>query len=75
MTQDVLDQARAKMREKGIVLSGDAASQGIGAMTDARWADFFQIAVRPAHLSQGHGLSQRLHAPVPADGREVASPP
>jgi NitT/TauT family transport system substrate-binding protein len=44
MTQDVLDQARAKMREKGIVLSGDAAGQGVGAMSDARWADFFQMA-------------------------------
>jgi NitT/TauT family transport system substrate-binding protein len=44
MSQDVLDQARAKMREKGIVLSGDAASQGIGAMSDARWASFFQVA-------------------------------
>jgi len=44
MSQDVLDQARAKMRERGIVLSGDATSQGIGAMTDARWASVFQVA-------------------------------
>jgi NitT/TauT family transport system substrate-binding protein len=44
MSEDVLAQARARMREKGLVLSGDAASQGIGAMTDARWADFFQVA-------------------------------
>ncbi len=44
MSQDVLDQARAKMREKGIVLSGDAARQGVGAMSDARWASFFSIA-------------------------------
>ena len=44
MTQDVLDQARAKMREKGIVLSGDASAQGVGAMSDARWANFFGVA-------------------------------
>jgi NitT/TauT family transport system substrate-binding protein len=44
MTQDLLDQARAKMRERGIVLSGDAAKDGIGAMTDARWASFFDMA-------------------------------
>ncbi len=44
MSQDVLDQAREKMREKGIVLSGDATTQGIGAMSDARWANFFQVA-------------------------------
>jgi NitT/TauT family transport system substrate-binding protein len=44
MTPDLLAYARAKMREKGIVASGDAASQGIGAMTDARWARFFAVA-------------------------------
>jgi NitT/TauT family transport system substrate-binding protein len=44
MTQDLLDQARVKMRDKGIVLSGDARAQGIGAMTDARWAAFFNMA-------------------------------
>jgi NitT/TauT family transport system substrate-binding protein len=46
MTPDLLAFARAKMREKGIVLSGDAASQGIGAMTDARWAAFYDIISR-----------------------------
>ena len=44
MTQDVLDQARAKMRDRGIVLSGDAKTEGIGAMTDARWKAFFDMA-------------------------------
>ena len=44
MTQDLLDQARAQMRDKGIVLSGDAKTGGVGAMTDARWADFFRVA-------------------------------
>ena len=44
MSEDVLDQARAKMRAKGIVLSGDAVQSGIGAMTDARWKAFFDVA-------------------------------
>jgi NitT/TauT family transport system substrate-binding protein len=44
MTPDLLAYARDKMREKGIVLSGDAKTQGIGAMTDARWAQFFAVA-------------------------------
>jgi NitT/TauT family transport system substrate-binding protein len=44
MTQDVLDQARAKMREYGIVDGGDAKTLGIGAMTDARWTTFFDMA-------------------------------
>jgi NitT/TauT family transport system substrate-binding protein len=46
MTPDVLAQARDKMREHGIVDSGDAASEGPGAMTDKRWADFFAVAAR-----------------------------
>src|SRR5208283_3858163 len=31
----------ATLKEKGIVDSGDALTLGIGAMTDARWKDFF----------------------------------
>jgi NitT/TauT family transport system substrate-binding protein len=41
MTPDLLAFAREKMREKGIVTGGDAATQGIGAMTDARWQTFY----------------------------------
>ena len=44
MTQDVLDQARDKMRSYGIVDGGDAKTLGIGTMTDARWAEFFKVA-------------------------------
>jgi NitT/TauT family transport system substrate-binding protein len=44
MTEDVLAQAREKMRAYGIVDSGDAKTDGIGAMTDARWSMFFQMA-------------------------------
>ncbi|MEO8811803.1 MAG: ABC transporter substrate-binding protein [Caulobacteraceae bacterium] len=44
MTEDVLAQARDKMRAYGIVDSGDAATAGPGAMSDARWAAFFKIA-------------------------------
>jgi NitT/TauT family transport system substrate-binding protein len=44
MTQDVLDQARAKLKSYAIVEGGDATSGGIGAMTDARWKAFFDMA-------------------------------
>jgi NitT/TauT family transport system substrate-binding protein len=44
MTQDLLDFARAKMREKQIVLGGDAKTGGIGVMTDKRWNDFITMA-------------------------------
>ena len=44
MTQDVLDQAREKLKSYGIVDSGDAQTAGVGVMTDARWAEFFNVA-------------------------------
>jgi NitT/TauT family transport system substrate-binding protein len=44
MSEDVLAQARDKMRAFGIVDSGDAKSGGIGVMTDPRWAMFFKVA-------------------------------
>jgi NitT/TauT family transport system substrate-binding protein len=44
MTQDVLDQAREKMRTYGIVDSGDAKTGGVGAMTHARWKQVFDLA-------------------------------
>lgn len=45
MTDDILRYARDKMKEYGIVESGDTKTLGIGAMTDARWADFFKLTV------------------------------
>ncbi|HVN01463.1 MAG TPA: ABC transporter substrate-binding protein [Caulobacteraceae bacterium] len=44
MTEDVLAQARDKMRQYGLVDGGDAATLGLGAMTDAHWNAFFKIA-------------------------------
>ena len=44
MTQDILDQARAKLKSYGIVESGDTATGGVGVMTDARWKSFFDMA-------------------------------
>ncbi len=44
MSQDVLDQAREKMRSYGIIDGGEAKTAGIGTMSDARWAEFFKLA-------------------------------
>ncbi|HEV2365315.1 MAG TPA: ABC transporter substrate-binding protein [Caulobacteraceae bacterium] len=44
MTEDVLAQARDKLRRYGIIDSGDAARLGLGVMTDARWGQFFAMA-------------------------------
>jgi NitT/TauT family transport system substrate-binding protein len=41
MTDGVIAQAIAKMKSYGIAMSGDALSQGLGAMSDAQWKRFF----------------------------------
>jgi NitT/TauT family transport system substrate-binding protein len=41
MTDALLAYGIAKIKEYGIVDSGDAKTHGIGAMTDARWHNFF----------------------------------
>jgi NitT/TauT family transport system substrate-binding protein len=46
MTDALLAYSVAKMREYGIVDSGDSQTLGIGAMTDARMKDFFDKMVR-----------------------------
>jgi NitT/TauT family transport system substrate-binding protein len=45
MGQDVLDQARDKLKSYAIVDGGDAKTAGIGVMTDARWAQFADMAI------------------------------
>jgi NitT/TauT family transport system substrate-binding protein len=45
MTDALLANSIAKMKEYGIVDSGDAIKNGIGAMSDARMADFFSTMV------------------------------
>jgi NitT/TauT family transport system substrate-binding protein len=44
MPQDVLDQARDKLKSYGIVDGGEGHKAPIGTMTDARWAEFFEVA-------------------------------
>jgi NitT/TauT family transport system substrate-binding protein len=46
MTDDVLAYSVAKMKEYGIVDSGDTLKDGIGAMTDARLTSFFEKMVK-----------------------------
>jgi len=46
MTDDLLAYSIAKMKEYGIVDSGDSLKHGIGAMTDADWKSFFDKMVR-----------------------------
>ncbi len=46
MTDDLIDYSVKKMKDFGIVDSGDAIKDGIGAMSDARMASFFDKMVR-----------------------------
>lgn len=43
MTAALLANARDQMRLHGIVESGDAAGGNVGAMSEARWAEFFRV--------------------------------
>jgi len=46
MTDALLAYGIAKIKEYGIVDSGDAKTKGIGAMTEARWHNFFDTMAR-----------------------------
>jgi NitT/TauT family transport system substrate-binding protein len=43
MTDDLIAQAIDKMKSYGVAFSGDAERLGLGAMTDARWQEFFEV--------------------------------
>ncbi|HXR88533.1 MAG TPA: ABC transporter substrate-binding protein [Stellaceae bacterium] len=42
-SDDLMKYAHDTMKAQGIVDSGDSKKLGIGAMTDARWQDFYQV--------------------------------
>ena len=46
MSDALIAQAIDKMKRYGIVLSGDAERRGLGAMSDARWQEFFTEMAR-----------------------------
>ena len=53
MTNDQLAYSIARMREDGIVDSGDTVKLGIGAITDARWKDFYDKMVHAGVVRPG----------------------
>ena len=46
------------MRRNGIVVSGESLTLGIGAMTDTRWKEFFNSAVRAGLYEQDLNYKQ-----------------
>ena len=84
MTDDLIAQAIEKLRGHGIALSGEAQTQGLGAMTDARWKEFYDVmskeGIYPAGLdyrraytlqfiNRGYGLNL-----VPPDAQQQPPP-
>ena len=64
------------MKEYGIVVSGDAATKGIGCMTDERWKAFYDMMVAIGMFDAGidyhPGLHDRVRVQGPRHGpREV----
>ena len=53
MTDEQIAFSIAKLKEYGIVDSGDALTKGIGAMTDKRWKDFYETMVNAGVVKAG----------------------
>ena len=53
MTDDQIAFSIGKLKEYGIVDSGDTLKKGIGAMTDERWKDFFDKMVKAGIVKPG----------------------
>jgi NitT/TauT family transport system substrate-binding protein len=58
MTDGQLAYSLAKMKEYGIVVSGDAEDKGIGCMTDERWTSFYDQMVKVGVFDAGIDVSQ-----------------
>ena len=43
MNDDLLNYARIEMKNRGIIISGDSETMGIGAMTVERWKSFYEM--------------------------------
>ena len=62
------------MKKYGIVDSGDALTLGIGAMTDARWKDFFDKMVQTGIIDASTDYKKAYTLQVRQQGRRPRSP-
>ena len=73
MTDALLAYGIAKIKQYGIVDSGDAKKYGIGAMTDARWRDFFETMAGAGVYPKDMDYQKGLHPAIRRqEGREPA---
>ena len=65
----------AKIKEYGIVDSGDTLTKGIGAMTDERWSDFYEKMVKAGVVKAGIDYKKAYTLAVRQQGRRARSSP
>ncbi len=58
MTDELLAYGLEKMKEYGLVISGEAETQGIGAMTDERWQSFYDTMAEAGVFSADTDYTQ-----------------
>ncbi len=58
MTDEQIAFSIAKIKEYGIVDSGDTLTKGVGAMTDQRWSDFYNKMVKAGIVKPGIDYKQ-----------------
>ena len=58
MTDEQIAYGIEKMKEYGIVVSGDAEASGIGAMTEERWKSFYDTLVEAGVMDAGVDYTQ-----------------
>ena len=73
MTDALLAYSIGKMKQYGIVDSGDTLKLGIGAMTDERMKNFFDKMVRAGVVKESNRLQARLYAAIRQQGRRRRS--
>ena len=71
MTDGLLKYAREKLKSNGIVDSGDSKNLGIGAMTPARWSEFYKTMSRIGIYPAGLDVSKAYTTQFVNKGRGV----
>ena len=75
MTDEQIAFSIGKIKEYGLVDSGDTAKLGIGAMTDERIKNFYDSMVKAGVVKYGYRLQESLHAAIREQGRRPQPAP
>ena len=75
MTDELLAYSVAKMKQYGIVNSGESLKNGIGAMSDERYTSFFDKMVKAGVVQARSRLPQVLHVALRQQGRRRRAAP